>query len=101
MLSKEHMDIFLPHNDKYWIGWGSADVHMSYMIHKFGFKVKELAYKWNHMTMFSEPWNNSANRFDSFIIHYGGGGIFDAGVKTKRQQMRLDFAKIYGKTNIS
>jgi len=95
MLSKEHKDIFLPHNNKYWLGWGSADVHMSYMIHKLGFKVKELSFKWNHMTMFSEKWNNNANRFNSFIIHYGGRGIFDNGVQSRIEQMKLDLGKIY------
>ena len=27
--------------------------------------------------MASEEWNNFANRFDSYIIHYAGAGVFD------------------------
>jgi hypothetical protein len=50
--------------------------------------------KWNHMTMFSEPWNGNANRFDSYIIHYAGKGVFD---KTSRmEQIKSDKDIIYG-----
>jgi lipopolysaccharide biosynthesis glycosyltransferase len=94
MMSKMHRDIFLPVNEKYWGERGSVDVHLSYNIHKYNFKVFELDYKWNHMTMFSESWNNHANRFDSHIIHYAGGGIFDRGVKSKMEQIKLDYKKI-------
>ena len=31
-------------------------------IHKLGYDIHELEYKWNHMTMFSEDWNNNANK---------------------------------------
>jgi len=97
IMSKQHRDIFNPHKGKYWLDWGSADIHMSYNIHKFGFKFKELPFKWNHMTMFSEPWNNNANRFLSYIIHYAGGGIFENGkVSNRIQQIRRDYNKIYG-----
>lgn len=95
ILSKQHKDMFLPHNDKYWLDWGSVDLHLAYNIHKFGYKIYQLPFKWNHMSMFSEPWNNNANRFDSYIIHYAGGGVFDAGVKTKMDQIRKDYDKIY------
>jgi len=77
VLSRQHKDIFLSHDGKFWIGPGTADLHMSYNIHKYGFKVKELDFRWNHMTMFSELWNNNASRFDSHIIHYAGRGVFD------------------------
>jgi len=96
VLSAMHRDIFLPHNDQYWLGWGSADIHMSYNIHKYGFKVMELEYKWNHMTMFSEPWLN-ANRFESHIIHYAGKGIFDNGIPTRIEQIKKDNERIYKK----
>ena len=95
ILSKEHRDIFLPVNGKYWNDRGSVDVHLSYNIHKYGFKVYELEYKWNHMTMFSELWNNNANRFDSYIIHYAGRGIFDKNMTTKVKQIIKDRNKIY------
>ena len=93
VLSAMHRDIFLPHNNQYWLGWGSADVHMSYNIHKYKFNVNELEYKWNHMTMFSEPWLN-ANRFNSYIIHYAGKGIFDNNVKTRIEQIKKDYEVI-------
>ena len=95
LMSREHKNIFLPHENKYWVGTGTADLHMSYNIHKYGFKVFELDYKWNHMTMFSEEWNDNADRFDSHIIHYAGRGVFDANVKDKDEQAALDYARIY------
>lgn len=95
VLSKEHRDIFLPHNGQYWIGWGSADLHMSYMAHKLGFEIMELPFKWNHMTMFSEKWNNNADRFQSYIIHYAGKGVFDSNVETRIEQIKKDYKKIY------
>jgi lipopolysaccharide biosynthesis glycosyltransferase len=97
IFSKQHKDIFNSHNGQYWRGWGSGDVHMSYMIHKLGYAVHELEYKWNHMAMFSEQWNNYANRFDSYAIHYAGYGIFDKNIGSREEQMKLDFKKIYGK----
>jgi len=97
VLSSMHKNIFLPHKNQYWLEWGSVDVHLSYNIHKYGFKVKELEYKWNHMTMFSESWLN-ANRFESFIIHYAGGGIFERDtIKTRIEQIKKDYETIYGK----
>ena len=47
------------------------------------------------MTMFSEPWNGSPDRFKSYIIHYAGAGIFDA-VPDRITQMKNDYNKIYG-----
>jgi len=63
------------------------------MAHKLGFEVHELSYKWNHMTMFSEPWNGNADRFESYIVHYAGQGIFDAG--GRQQQIQNDAEKVY------
>ena len=97
VLSKKHKDIFKPHNGEYWTEWGSVDVHFSYNIHKYNMKVHELDFKWNHMTMFSEPWNNNADRFDSYIIHYAGVGIYDKEKnKTRIEQIKNDFKYIYG-----
>ena len=95
LVSKKHRDIFLPHEGKYWIDWGSADVHLSYMIHKNNFEVYELPFHYNHMTMFSESWNGNANRFDSHIIHYGGAGIFDPGIHNREQQIKHDKQKLF------
>jgi len=94
LLSKQHRDVFLSHNGEYWLDDGSGDIHISYNAHKYGFKRYELEYKWNHMTMFSEPWMN-ANRFDSHIIHYAGRGIFDENVTTRIEQIKRDYETIY------
>ena len=96
VMSKMHRDIFLPHNGEYWLGWGSADLHLSYNIHKYNFKVHELDYKWNHMSMFSEQWNGSPSRFSSNIIHYAGAGIYDAGVSSRLEQIKRDVKVVWG-----
>tara|TARA_Y100001963_G_scaffold160065_1_gene267535 strand:- start:3287 stop:3985 length:699 start_codon:yes stop_codon:yes gene_type:complete len=90
LASKVHKDIFQKINDKYYESNGYDDVHLGYQIHKHNFDVYELSYKWNHMTMFSESWNNFANRFDSFIIHYAGVGIFDGGCVDRIDQIKKD-----------
>jgi lipopolysaccharide biosynthesis glycosyltransferase len=95
LVSKPHLNIFDSHGGKYWKEHGSADVHLSYLIHYYGHKVHELSFKWNHMTMFSESWNNNENRFHSYIIHYAGGGIFDGNVNNKLEQMKKDFRRMY------
>ncbi len=77
-------------------GWCYAMCIASYNIHKYNYKVQELDYRWNHMTMFSEPWNNKADRFKSHIIHYGGRGIFDSHVDTRNNQIKADYEEIYG-----
>jgi len=100
IFSKKHSNIFDSYNNMYWKGWGSVDVHMSYMIHKHKHKVKELGFEWNHMTMFSEPWNGNANRFNSKIIHYAGVGIFDSGIGSRREQIEKDYETIYGRKAI-
>lgn len=96
IVSKMHKELFTPIDGKYWTGWGSDDVHIGYKIRKLNFKIYELPFQFNHMTMFSEPWNNNANRFDSYIIHYAGAGIFDQSCKTRLQQIKNDIKQIYG-----
>ncbi|MCP3968244.1 MAG: hypothetical protein GY718_18185, partial [Lentisphaerae bacterium] len=59
-----------------WEGFGYDDAFIGYLIKKLKFPVYELSYKWNHMQMFSEPWNDNANRFDSYVIHYAGAARF-------------------------
>ena len=94
--SKCHKDIYETFDGSYWLGSGQDDVHMGYKIHKLGFEYHDLGYKFNHMTMFSERWNNSPDRFASHIIHYAGVGIFDSEATSDLDQMRRDYAKIYG-----
>lgn len=88
---KSHRDIFQKIDNQFWDGWGYDDIHLGWQIHKYDFKIRELSYKWNHMTMFSEPWNKEANRFQSYIIHYAGVGIFDRRMARNRiDQMQKD-----------
>jgi len=94
--SKMHKDIYRKINDEYYTEWGTDDIHIGYLINKLGYKVKELSYKFNHMTMFSEEWNGSPDRFDSHIIHYAGRGIFDnSPAKNKLEQAKLDYVRWY------
>lgn len=94
LASKQHRDIFTAFEGKYWTAWGSADLHLSYQARRLGFKFHELDFKWNHMSMFTEPWNNNADRFQSHIIHYAGRGVFDA--NNRIEQIKRDYNKIYG-----
>ena len=94
--SKCHRNIFQKINGEYFTDWGTDDVHIGYQIKKLGHKVKPLPYQYNHMTMFSESWNGSPDRFDSHIIHYAGRGIFDEGqAKDKLHQAQLDYKRLY------
>tara|TARA_B100000700_G_C15056796_1_gene863249 strand:- start:881 stop:1588 length:708 start_codon:yes stop_codon:yes gene_type:complete len=96
LTSKCHRDIFQPINGRFFTDWGTDDVHIGYQIKKLGYKVAPLDYQFNHMTMFSEAWNGSPDRFDSHIIHYAGRGIFDEGVATdKLHQASLDYKRLY------
>ena len=96
MTSKIHRDIFQPINGEFYSDWGTDDVHIGYQIKKNGFKVKPLPYQYNHMTMFSEDWNGSPDRFDSHIIHYAGRGVFESGPSNKLEQAHADYKRLYG-----
>ena len=93
MVSKKHQYIFTDFEGKYWTAWGSADVHLSFQGRRFNHQFHELSFKWNHMTMFSESWNNNADRFNSYIIHYAGRGIFDA--SNRIEQIKKDIKTAY------
>ena len=95
VVSKEHKDIFQPINGKYWDGFGFDDIHLGWQINKRKYLVYSMHHKWNFMTMFSENWCKD-NRFNAFIIHYAGRGMFDHGVKNRMEQIRLDHKKLYG-----
>lgn len=97
VFSKCHRDIFQPIDGKYFMDFGYDDVHLAYQAHRFGFKFQELDFKWNHMTMFSRPWNNYSDRFKSYIIHYAGEGVFDKPeVKNRFEQIKNDLKVIKG-----
>ncbi len=76
VVSRVHKDIFRKINNELWTGFGYDDAHIGWNIHDQCFAVFGLPYVWNHMSMFSEPWNYSANRFKSYIIHYAGAAAF-------------------------
>jgi len=88
--SKEHRNIFTPHEGEFYREWGSDDVHIGYNIHKYNHHLFELPYTFNHMSMFSEPWNGSPSRFLSNIIHYAGAGIYDGDVSSRLEQIKKD-----------
>ena len=96
VISKCHNRIFDSYGGQYWLKSGSVDLHVSYMARRNGYKFHELSYKWNHMTMFSEEWNGFANRFDSYIIHYAGRGIFDKDISDRVTQIKRDIKIITG-----
>jgi lipopolysaccharide biosynthesis glycosyltransferase len=101
VVSHPHKEIFTKIKGKLWgqdfEAKGKNQTHFSYQLMKQGHKYIDLGYKWNHMSMFSEPWNGSASRFDSYIIHYAGGARFpDLGNRTRSELMRDDIARIYG-----
>ena len=94
--SKMHKNIYTKINNEYFTEWGTDDIHIGYLIKKNEYKIKELSYHFNHMTMFSEPWNNNPDRFDSHIIHYAGRGIFEgSSARNKLEQAKLDYERWY------
>tara|TARA_Y100000593_G_scaffold95019_1_gene198395 strand:- start:3397 stop:4125 length:729 start_codon:yes stop_codon:yes gene_type:complete len=95
--SKCHKDVYLPIQGKYFVDWGTDDIHIGYHIKRLGYPIHELSYHYNHMTMFSEAWNGNPDRFDSYIIHYAGAGIFDGSrASSKLEQATQDYQRLYG-----
>ena len=75
--SKQHKDIFKRIDGKLYENWGQDCAHIGYNIVKYGFQVHELDFRWNHMVCFAEAWNGNPFRFNSYMIHYAGSGVFD------------------------
>jgi len=96
LFPKECQEYFTGQNYPLWEKSGYDDVYLGFLINELSIPVRGAHHKWNHMTMFSEPWSKSRNRFESYIIHYAGQGIFDYGVKTRIEQMKLDKERLYG-----
>jgi len=90
VVSKSQRGIFTKIGGQYWEGWGWDDAHLGYNINKFKFGIYELSQRWNFMTMFAESWNDCPPRFDAYMIHYAGQGIFDKKFKTKLDNMKHD-----------
>lgn len=95
LTSRCHSMIYEKINGEYWTEFGFDDAHMGYLIRKNNLKVGQLPFQFNHMAMFSEPWNNNPDRFKSYIIHYAGRGVFDEGVANKLEQAKLDYKRLY------
>tara|TARA_B100000315_G_scaffold51275_1_gene45785 strand:+ start:1438 stop:2160 length:723 start_codon:yes stop_codon:yes gene_type:complete len=99
LTSRVHRDIFQRIDGHFWTGSGFDDVHLGYNIHKHGYEIFEMDYRYNHMTMFSEKWNGKVNRLNSYIIHYAGAGIFEKRLYRKKitrlEQIRKDYRYIY------
>lgn len=80
-----------------WLDFGLDDVEICYQIHASStlsdstYQIYELPFQFNHMTMHSEPWNNNADRFDSWILHYAGRGIYDNFITNRLDQMKQDY----------
>jgi hypothetical protein len=84
-------------NGKLWEAKGFDAPFYSYQIMRLGYNYVDLGYKWSHMSMFSEAWNGSPSRFDSYILHYAGAGAFsDKGERSRTQLIVDDVKKIYG-----
>lgn len=103
--SRLHREIFTEIKGRFWgenLKVGGADqTHLSYQLMKQGHKYIDLGYKWNHMSMFSEPWNGSPSRFDSHILHYAGGGNFPGRASRAMPQLIADdIMRIYGRLEI-
>ncbi len=97
LVSQLHKQIFNPFKGQYWQQLGFADVHFGYQIHRLKFKIFELHWKYNHISMFSESWNGEPSRFNSHIIHYAGQGQFpDKGKRSRVQLIKDDISRIYG-----
>jgi len=97
-------EIFTKINGKLWGEdfkvFGAIQAHIGYQIVNQDHKYVDLGYKWNHMSMFSEPWNGSLSRFNSYIIHYAGKCKFpDRGKRNRIQMIRDDIEIIYGNNN--
>ena len=102
MTSRQHRDVFSTYNGKLWNtdglikGYCGEQSHFGWLTQKAGHKVHGLPFKFNHMSMFSESWNNSAHRYDSHIIHYAGGGRFaDKGKRTALELAQHDMQQLW------
>ena len=73
MTSKMHRDIFQPVDGQYWTGRGSGDIHLGYQIHKLGYEIFEMDFKYNHTGLYSEPRGGNHRRSGSYFVHYAGG----------------------------
>jgi len=95
MTSKMHRDMFRPIDGQFWQGFGWDDVHLGYQIHRLGFQVYEMHWKWNAMGMFFEDWNGRPDKFTFGvnIMHYAGHGSTKEGIAKKAEEIRRDLQR--------
>ncbi len=79
MCDKEHRDIFkfdLTHlqNNTQRLGDMREQNYVNWNVNNLKFPIKNWGYKYNHMSMFEEPWHGKDRR-ESYIIHYAGTPI--------------------------
>jgi len=87
IVSKCHREIFNVDKDNLWMDFGQDDVELGYNINKIGFEIQELSWKFNCMSMHSEP-ELGKHRFDASILHYAGGGWYR--YMTQHRQIEQD-----------
>jgi len=93
LYNTKHKELFkLPDNPKdiYNINLGSfkEQSYLNWQVANAKINVTPLSFKFNHLSMFSEPWSG-ADKKESYIIHYAGGQA------TKAQKMKNDFKYFY------
>jgi len=93
LATKPHKELFKYESDQIWNSYGRDDVYLGYRIHKYGFKVFELPYLYNHMSSFSEIGHNWLK---SYVIHYAGRGF--SGKKTRFEQITEDLLLLEKRT---
>ncbi|MHA1723462.1 MAG: glycosyltransferase [Promethearchaeota archaeon] len=72
-----------------------AQTFLNYKAYKLNIQIFPLNYKFNHMPMFSEVWNDYSHRFNSYIIHYAGLPAHERNI-----MMRRDFLILFKKRYI-
>lgn len=98
VVSKIHKDIFKIDPDKFWNKLGYDDVQMGYNIHKYGFEVFQLPYKYNHISLFSMF---GKNWLKSFILHYAGRGFYRRMPKEEQMKRDLEILNNYSSFQIN
>ena len=72
LTAKMHRDIFQPVDGQYWTGRGSDDIHLGYQIHKLGYEIFEIDFKYNHTDLYSQSRGGGYSRNNSYFVHYAG-----------------------------
>ena len=84
VFSNIHKNIFKINKKKIWNNLGYDDVQIGYNIKKNNYLIKELDYRFNHMSLFSE---GGKSWLGSYIIHYAGRGFY-RNIPREKQMMK-------------